>query len=459
MGKRVLVGVALIVCLVSTTHLHADESEIVVLLELLVKKNVITAEQAKNIQAAPGDASRTDRLMKLLVAQGVVTAEEAMLVTGAKVEPETQVKVAAAEPAAPPAPEKKKSSWTDRVKFSGDVRLRYEGFSKDDAFYNDRRDRFRIRLRPGLVINITDSMRVGVQLRNGDPDDPVSNNTSFDGGLQAKHFNLAQGYLEIDATDRFRFIGGKFDPKSWWTVSDFQWDDDVTVEGLMQNLTLASGKGSFKGLKLATYQYMLEEGSAASDAYLYGAQIRGDFKLNDRNSLGLGAGFDLWDDPQAVANLTISGKLGGNKMTNLLDDNDQLVSDFEILNLFAEWKNSSSKKWPVKLNLFYYQNLGASGIAEDQDTGYFGRLQVGDYKNPGQVAFRYSRYYAEPDALFYAFTQSDTSRSSDVAAHRFDLRIGAVKRSYFNITWYNTRPTYHEDEPLNRWQVDYIVRF
>ena len=74
-------------------------------------------------------------------------------------------------------------------------------------------------------------------------------------------------------------------------------------------------------------------------------------------------------------------------------------------------------------------------------------------------AFRYSYYYSEPDALFYVFTQSDTSRSSDVKAHRFDLRIGFYAKSYFNITWYNTRPVYREDEPLNRWQMDYIIKF
>ena len=109
--------------------------------------------------------------------------------------------------------------------------------------------------------------------------------------------------------------------------------------------------------------------------------------------------------------------------------------------------------------MFYYKNFGAKGIGTDNDTGAFVRLQVGDYKKKWQLAFRYSYYYSEPDALFYVFTQSDTSRGSDVEAHRFDLRLGAVAKSYFNFTYYNTRPVYREDEPLDRWQLDYIVKF
>jgi len=45
--------------------------------------------------------------------------------------------------------------------------------------------------------------------------------------------------------------------------------------------------------------------------------------------------------------LTLSGELRGNKVTNLLDDDDQLVSDFGIANAFAAWTNSASGRWPT----------------------------------------------------------------------------------------------------------------
>ncbi len=410
--------------------------------------------------AFAGGVEDLDPLLRLLVKKGVITVEEALALQ-AEAEREAAPQVAEPEPAKAAAAKASDttSKWYDRMEIKGDVRLRYEGFSKHGAFYDDRRDRFRIRLRAGVEVAIAEGLRFGFQLRNGDPDDPVSNNTSFDGGFQHKEFNLSQGYLEVRLSPSSEMIGGKFDPKDWWTVSDFQWDDDVTVEGAMAKLELGGERGSFRGLELVPYWFILEESSGSPDAYVFGGQARANFALGDHDSLGFGLGFDFWENPQAVVDLSRSGRLGGNAVTNLLDSNGRLESDFEILNLFAEWKHSASKRWPIKVNLFYYRNLGADGLGADEDTAAFGRIQVGDYKAPGQLAFRYSLYYGEPDALLYVFTQSDTSRSSDVKAHRFDLRIGAVARSYFNITWYNTRPALREDEPLDRWQVDYIVRF
>ncbi len=426
-----------------------------------IKGNIIALAFVVTVGVATvGAADEMDPLLRLLVAKGVITQEEAVALQAESKAMEAAEAVAEPVEAPQPEPEeKKKASWTDRVDIYGDMRLRYEGFNQDGGFYNDRRDRFRIRLRPGVRFTITDWMKVGVQLRNGDPDDPVSNNTSFDGGFQFKSFNLAEGYLQIKPSDRLAFIGGKFDAKNWWTVTDMQWDDDVTVEGLMSNVGLASGEGIFKNLDLVAYAYILEESKSGPDAWTYGGQLRSDFRLGDKNALQVGVGYDLWTYPQEIVDLTLDGSLKGNKITNFLDENNQLISDFEILNAFAQFKNKSIDGWPISLKLFYYKNLGAKGIGADNDTGSFGRLQVGDYKTKWQLAFRYSYYYSEPDALFYVFTQSDTGRSSDVKAHRFDLRFGAWAKSYFNVTYYNTRPVYREDEPLDRWQFDYIVKF
>ena len=73
--------------------------------------------------------------------------------------------------------------------------------------------------------------------------------------------------------------------------------------------------------------------------------------------------------------------------------------------------------------------------------------------------FRYSRYYSEPDAIFYVFAQSDTTRASDVDGYRFDIRMGFVKKSYFNLTWYRTDPIYADVSTMDRLQMDYIIRF
>ena len=84
---------------------------------------------------------------------------------------------------------------------------------------------------------------------------------------------------------------------------------------------------------------------------------------------------------------------------------------------------------------------------------------MGGHTHPKELQLRYTYYYSEADALFYAYTQSDTRRSSNLKGHRFDLRLGGPKKSYFSLNWYNTRKQQGESETMNRFQLDYVVKF
>jgi len=416
----------------------ADEPELDPLLELLVEQGVITLEQALAVQA------EYDRR------EGGTTSEAEDVAVG---EPAPEPSVAEVAPEAEAAATKEK--WYDRIDFRGDLRLRYEGFWVDGLSDNNHRSRFRMRIRPGIYTDVTDWMDVGLQLRSGDPRDPVSDNQSVDGGFSMKQIAISEGFAGFGPTDWLYIRAGKFDPKKLWKVSDMQWDDDVTVEGLLEKL-------EFGAFEASLYQYFLEERRGGDDSVLYGGQVRGSFDVGSRHSFTVGAGYDDWVNPQYVADLTLSGELRGNRVTNILDENDRLISDFQIGNLFAEWQYALSDRWPVKLTAFGYHNFGASEYGgRKYDDGYFVRFQIGDYKEPGQIAVRASRYFSQPDALFYVFTQSDTTMVSDVDGYRFDLRLGFVMRSYFNFTWYHTEPASDlEDTPtMDRLQVDYIIRF
>jgi len=406
----------------------AEKPELDPLLELLVEQGVITIEQALAVQAEY-DRRRAAEQVPAVSPQTVATAS-----------PEKSVA------------EEKDEKWYDRIDFKGDLRLRGEFFWAEDISSNGRRERFRVRIRPGIYTNITDWMEVGLQIRSGDPLDPVSDNSSFDGGFSLIPIAISEGFAGFHPNEWLDLTLGKFDPKKKWVVTDMQWDDDVTVEGAMEEL-------SFGPLKIDLYQYVLEEDKETGDAYLLGGQVYGKLGSDSVGTFTIGAGFDQWIRPQMVADLTLDGKLHGNRVTNLLDDEDQLISDFEIANAFVTWSWKKSEHWPVKFSLFGYLNTGAQGVGKEYDTGYFVRLQVGDYKKKGQMMFRASRYYSEPDALFYVFAQSDTTMASDVDGYRFDFRLGYVKKSYFNVTWYHTKPVYALFPDMDRLQVDYIIVF
>ena len=412
-----------------------------------------------------GAEGQLDPLLEILIEQGVITREQ-----GVAVEAERARRAAAArpgeaavvvesvvEPVAPVAPApatttEVKSAWYNRIDFKGDLRLRYESFFIDDLSPNDQRHRFRMRVRTGMYTDVTDWMDVGFQLRSGDPQDPVSDNESADGAFTLKPIAIAEAYTGLQATSWLDVTLGKFSPTKMWSVTDMQWDDDVTVEGGMQELSLGP-------LKADVYQFLLEESGSGDDAYMLGAQVSADFASDSLGKFTLGAGYDDWVRPQLVANQTLDGELHGNKVTNFLDQNDQLISDFNIFNAFAEWSWSKNERWPVKVHLAGYYNSGAAGLGEDYNRGYFARIQVGDYKHRFQPMFRYTRYYSEPDSIFYVFTQSDTLRASDLDGHRVDFRLGMPKKSYFNFTWYHTRPVYAVSPTMDRFQLDYIIAF
>ena len=419
------------------------------------------------VLGAGADEPELDPLLKLLVERGLITMEEALAVQAEydrdRAEEETPT-IPTQTPAPAPSPEKvvepvreiasedEGEKWYDRFDFRGDLRLRTEIFWVEGISQNDRRGRFRARIRPGIYTDITDWMDVGLQLRSGDPLDPVSDNSTFDGGFSLIPISISEGFAGLHPTDWLDLTFGKFDANKKWVVTDMQWDDDVTVEGAMEEF-------SFGPLKADLYQYILEESKSEKDAYVLGGQAYGIFGSDSIGTFKVGMGYDNWYRPQLVADLTLSGELHGNKVTNLLDDEDQLISDFEIVNGFVTWTWAKNERWPIKLHLSGYYNTGARGLGKEYDTGYFARVQVGDYKEPYQLMFRFSRYYSEPDALFYVFAQSDTTMASDVDGYRLDLRMGFVKKSYFNVTWYHTKPVFHLWPTMDRLQMDYIIRF
>ncbi len=204
-----------------------------------------------------------------------------------------------------------------------------------------------------MYTDITDWMEVGLQLRSGDPLDPVSDNTSVDTGFSMKQIAMSEAYAAFDATNWLDIRAGKFNPKGLWTVSDLMWDDDVTVEGLLENV-------KFGAFQANLYQFFLEERKGGDDSNLYGGQVQGTFDIGSKHSLKIGAAYDDWVNPQYVADLTLSGKLHGNRVTNILDDENQLISDFQIGSLFAEWKYKLSDRWPIKVTAFGYHNFGAN---------------------------------------------------------------------------------------------------
>ncbi len=361
--------------------------------------------------------------------------------------------------------------WYERIDFGGDLRLRYEGFNWRAHFDDGRRDRFRYRFRVGAIFDIAPFLDAGVQLRSGNPNNPVSDNQTFGQSFAKDSISLSEAFAHFKLTKKFEVMAGKFPHRRLWMVSDMHWDYDVVIAGAFERFSLA-GQEELKRFNLGFYQLLLTESKISNESYLFGFQLQPVFQVSATNEITLGTGFDYLVNPQSVADATMGGELGGNPVTNLLDEDSRLISDFRVLNTFIVWTNDSSKRWPVRGSFYWYKNFGASdqegilnpitetrAVGSDNNQALFARIEVGQFASPGQLQFRFSYYDSEPDAIFYAYMQSDTSRASNVKATRVDLRLGMPANTNFNVTWYHSRAKTGPSFPLDRWQVDYIIRF
>jgi hypothetical protein len=136
--------------------------------------------------------------------------------------------------------------WIKNIKFSGDLRLRYEYIYTDTTPNDDpERNRGRFRLRVGADTKIIDGVSVGFGLASGNGD-PRSTNQTFDSTFSKKSINIdyAQAiytpvpWLLSPNIPWLSLQGGKLKKNpifrsssvgSW--PSELTWDNDITPEG------------------------------------------------------------------------------------------------------------------------------------------------------------------------------------------------------------------------------------
>lgn len=212
--------------------------------------------------------------------------------------------------------------WTERIRFNGDVRGRYEGIHyprgnatgsfetvnfnaynalstpvdhNDQAalatkipYYNADRDRqrFRLRARLGVEADLGDDFTTGMRIATGDGNAPVSTNQSLGGS--GGNFSKYQIWLDRaflrwdainDADQGLAVMIGRFDNPFFST--ELIWDDDVGFDGIAASgrYEVAAGVTPFVTVgAFPVYNTDLNISStettkvASRDKWLYGAQ-------------------------------------------------------------------------------------------------------------------------------------------------------------------------------------------
>lgn len=208
-------------------------------------------------------------------------------------------------------------SWLDRLKWEGDIRVRYqmEEFAKSNASPDDYfvalpatnpevtraagfipisantqadRERFRVRARLGLLAKVSDDWSAGVRLATGSTSDRVSTNQTLGQDFNKYQFLLDRAYVKYEPAEWFSVTAGRV-PNPWFST-DLVWDEDLNFEGISATFKPNFADGDFKPfLTLGAFPLREDGPPSRKSRWLRGAQIGAKWQMvpNTRLNVGL----------------------------------------------------------------------------------------------------------------------------------------------------------------------------
>lgn len=390
-----------------------------------------------------------------------------------------------------------------RIKFSGDLRLRFEPFvggGAQTAAAPQNRYRERYRLRFNVNTKITDDFSTGFSLATGDLGDPVSTNSTLTGFYTRKPIAVdkAFGVYNPAKFKPLTITAGKFGYT--WVRTELMWDNDLNPEGASQALAWNWKDKFFNHFAVVGYETAIFEVGGGPDTYMTGGQVQAGFGFSKRVKFGANAAYYDFGNPDTIAQNQgqnpangfatqgITNPGGGNfgfsasGLTNnfgVIGGKRVFASKYGIFDAIGRLDiDTGIKRWPVYALLDYVQNtracsnLGAfvaAGVAAptcdgNQRHGYWAELKAGQTKNKGDVLFGYTFARIEREAVLSAFDFSDLRQQTNVVEHRIEAAYQAHPHVQFAFTGLFgrqlvTAQSLTPERWLKRFQFDTIFTF
>ena len=383
-----------------------------------------------------------------------------------------------------------KSSWAQRIKLGGDIRLRYRSdtFPDDNAIFNDpqnpseiinsteNRKSYQARVRLSAKVNIIDPRDINVgkvdgeiRVSTGKVTNPVSTNETLGDYLNKDTIVLDRYYLRWkyvpweaiwdNKLPEFAVTGGRM-PNPWF-YSNLVWDDDLAFEGLV--FSMKTDTQDFNPLSafftIGAFPIQEEE-FAQRDKWLYGGQVGIDHKPLFDLSYKIAFAYYDYENIEGIPNKTGStlndytAPLFQQKGNTLIDIDPTaniktaLASDYDLINLTG--KIDYTGFFPIHIigDFDYVKNIGfdKDGVKRltgnpnpDEDTtGYRLGMTVGYPKprNWGEWNASLTYKYLEGDAVLDAFTDSDFHLGgTNARGWILDGEYGLYRNIWLKGTW------------------------
>ncbi len=404
---------------------------------------------------------------------------------------------------------------TRRIRFGGDIRLRYESdrFDKNNAIFlqpsnptqvmntTSTQDRFKYRVRAGVETDIAEDMTGNAKMQGvfrlstGNTSNPVSTNTLLGVYLNKSNVVLDQAYLKFtwktmgDAPTVYTVYGGRI-PNPWFS-SDLVWDSDLNFDGLALNvkkpLTDTESWTSFLTAGAFPLQY---DDFSNKGKWLAAGQVGVERKDRTGVAARIGAAYYYYSNITGVANNPLNPgatdwtapmfQQKGNTLFNISADptaiKTALASEFKELNLTGTLNIGF---WdPVHIVLLgdYVENLGfnKSKVARltglkaptKETTGYqigmsVSRPAIETYDRwspPWKMFLNYK--YLESDAVVDAFTDSDFHLGgTNAKGWILGAEYGLMKNTWLTLRWLTSNEISGPPLRTDVLQVDFNAKF
>jgi hypothetical protein len=314
--------------------------------------------------------------------------------------------------------EEKQEGLLGRVRFSGDMRLRYENFwYDDDEFGNDRsnRNRLRYRVRLQAQAEINEWIDAVLRLASGEGDHRSTNRTLGVGNdFDPDAIFIDQAYLVLRAPESWvggtalTLTGGKVPNPFLWKAQrwDLLWDADINPEGLALDLGWQPGE-DLKLFSKVGY-FIVDENGTNADPHVLGVQGGLVWSASELVELGARGTWYSWGS----LNSDFIGRSSstGTVLDGLTGQTGARSRTMDAFELTAYLRLGYLEGWPVTVYGQVGKNLDAEDSdlfpgLEDEDLGWLVGAEVGDRKKLVALGITYA--YFEANFWPAQFVESD----------------------------------------------------
>jgi hypothetical protein len=338
------------------------------------------------------------------------------------------------------------SSWAQKIKIKGDLRLRYQTEDKEGS---DPRVRNRIRFRLQGKADVAKGLNVGFGLATGGVD-PRSTNETLDNNFETPDIRLDYAYAKYVTPQNMTLLGGKIPNKLLiWKPADLLWDGDINLDGA--GIILEQKKGVCE-LALNSGVFVLDEINASDkDPLMYVIQGKAETETGIAG-IKLAAALYGFENVKGSA-LDLSAG------TNSTDVSGNLIYNYDSIGVGAEVKLPGII---VPVLCVFGEGIVNNDTNLDQEhkTGYLVGLKIGDkkIKSSGQWQVKYMYRDLQKDAWLDIFPDSDSmGGETGIYGSEFVLNYGLAKNTLLGVDHYNMMGEAAKVQTLT--QVDLKFKF